>query len=214
MPSTAPINRVPVPTSAARMRRIGHMYLISVVAPISTVTTPSVTHAVTLCSTTAHTTIAAYTSSDAGQQRHDDADQTDGDGECNEDDPAGAHASNLRRHGRLPRTHWMLPSSSSARRRVRDPRGCRRVRLRSKKWTPPLGSRRNSDAGASQRSAPSRPSGRRAAAPCAISARVAAGFGISCSTARETAASTVSSRSGSCCASARRKPTLRPRLRR
>ena len=45
----------------------------------------------------------------------------------------------------------------------------------------------------------------------AISASVAAGSGISCSTARETRrASTVSSRRGSCCASARRKPTLGP----
>ena len=52
-----------------------------------------------------------------------------------------------------------------------------------------------------------RPPGR---STLAISARVAAGFGISCSTAMETAASTVSSRSGSCCASARRKPTCGP----
>ena len=147
------------------MRRIGHMYLISVVAPSSAVTTPSVTHDVTLCSTTAQTAIAPNTNSDAGQQRHDDADQPDGDGQRNEDDSAGAHGSNLRCHGRFARTHWMLPRLF-----VRTPTRPRSSRMSpssssAKKWTPPLGSRRNSACGASQRWAPSRPSGRRAAAP-------------------------------------------------
>src|SRR4029077_14029888 len=38
---------------------------------------------------------------DAGDQRNHDADQSDGDSQRHEDDPAGAH-------GRFPRTHWMV----------------------------------------------------------------------------------------------------------
>ncbi|EUA56516.1 hypothetical protein I553_8564 [Mycobacterium xenopi 4042] len=53
----------------------------------------------------------------------------------------------------------------------------------------------------------SRPPGR---STRAISASAAAGFGTNCSTAIETTASTVWSRSGSCCASARKKPTCGP----
>ena len=66
MPSTAPNARLSVRTSAARIRFIGHVYLISSAAPSSTVTTPSVTHAVRLLSTTAQTAIAANTSREPG----------------------------------------------------------------------------------------------------------------------------------------------------
>src|SRR5882757_9429167 len=61
MPSIAPATRVNVPTSAARMRRIGHKYLINVEAASTAATTPRVTHAVTLSSTTAQTAIAPNT---------------------------------------------------------------------------------------------------------------------------------------------------------
>ncbi len=91
MPSTAPTTRLSVRTSAARMRFIGHMYLISRAAPSSAVTTPSVTQAVMLFSTTAQTAIAPNTSKRARQQRNDDADNTDGDDQRDQDDAAGAH---------------------------------------------------------------------------------------------------------------------------
>ena len=91
MPSTAPANRVFVPTSAARMRFIGHMYLISVVAPISTVTTPSVTHRRHVVLDERPDQDRRVHQQNAGQQRHDDADDADGDRQRDEDDSAGAH---------------------------------------------------------------------------------------------------------------------------
>ena len=56
-----------MPTSAFRIRRIGHRYLISVVAASSAVTTPSVTQDTAVCSTTAQTAMAANTSSAPGR---------------------------------------------------------------------------------------------------------------------------------------------------
>ena len=63
-----------MPTSAARMRRAGHMYLTSVVAPINTVTTPSVTHdGDVVLDDGPHQDRPVY-QQDAGQQRHENAD--------------------------------------------------------------------------------------------------------------------------------------------
>src|SRR5690242_18545132 len=66
MPSTAPATRLQVLTCAARMRRTGHVYLISVETASSAVATPSVTHDVTVCSTAAHTAMAPNTSTVPG----------------------------------------------------------------------------------------------------------------------------------------------------
>ena len=92
-----------------------------------------------------------------------------------------------------PRSSKMSPSSSSV-----------------NKYGSAVGKHAQESAGTSRGRAPSRRCGHRGAAPCAISARAATGFGISCNMAMEATASTVSSRNGSCCASARRKPTCGP----
>src|SRR5581483_68056 len=65
-PTTPPIRRVDVGTAARRIRRTGHRYLTAVVVATIAVTIPSVTHDATVCTTTAHTAIAAYTNSIPG----------------------------------------------------------------------------------------------------------------------------------------------------
>ena len=203
MPSTAPATRLHVLTSAARMRRTGHRYLINVeTANQRGHHTERHPRGDVVLDDRPHRDRAEHQQRPR-QQRHHDADQPDGDGECNEDDPAGAH-------GRFPRTHWMVPKLF-----VRTPTRPRSSRVSPisssvKKWAPPSGSQPHQRAAHVRRWAPSRPSGRRAAAPWPSRPAPPTVSVSTAASAMDITASKVSSRNGSRCASARRKPTCGP----